>query len=65
MNFGVHMDPNRVHMEGEGRPNGGLGAKHPEKGPFGPYWTLLALLALWAQGFLLEKNSVGAALYSW
>ena len=29
MNLGVHMDPFRVHMEAEGRPNGGLGAKPP------------------------------------
>ena len=41
------MDPKWVHMEAEGRPNGGLGAKPPEKrplGPIGPYWALLALL---------------------
>ena len=49
MNFRVHMDPKWVHMEAEGRPHGGLGAKPPEKGPLGPigpYWALLALLAL-------------------
>ena len=41
MNFGVHMDPKWVHMEAEGRPNGGEGATPPEKGPLGPigpYW---------------------------
>ena len=41
INFRVHMEPFRVHMDAEGRPNGGLGAKPPEKGPFGPlgpYW---------------------------
>ena len=31
MNFRVHMDPERVSMEAEDRPNGGLGAKPPEK----------------------------------
>ena len=41
MNFRVHMDPKWVHMEAEGRPNGGLGAKPPEKGALGPYWALL------------------------
>ena len=48
MDFGVHMDPKWTHMEAEGRPNGGLGAKPLEKGPLGPigpYWALLALLA--------------------
>ena len=29
-------DPKWVHMEAEGRPNGGLGAKPPEEGPVGP-----------------------------
>ena len=41
------MGPFRVHMEAEGRPNGGLGVKPPEKGPLGPigrYWALLDLL---------------------
>ena len=36
MDFRVHMDPKWVHMEAEGRPNGGLGTKPPEKGPLGP-----------------------------
>ena len=39
--------PFRVHMEAEGRPNGGLGAKPPEKGPLGPigpYWPCFWLL---------------------
>ena len=47
--FRVHMDPKWVHMEAEGRPNGGLGANPPDKGPLGPigpYWALLALLTL-------------------
>ena len=42
MNFGVHMDPKWVHVEAEGRPNGGLGAKPPEKGAL---WALLETLA--------------------
>ena len=45
MSFGVHMDPFRIHMEDEGQPNGGLGAKPPEKKPLGPTGLLLALLA--------------------
>ena len=31
-------------MEAEGRPNGDLGARPPEKGPLGPMGSLLALL---------------------
>ena len=58
MNFGVHMDPNRVHMEAEGRPNGGLGAKPPEKGPLGPigpYWPPLAPIGPKSCRSLTEK----------
>ena len=49
MIFWVHMDPKWVHMEAEGQPNGGLGAKPPEKRALGPYWASLALLALLVQ----------------
>ena len=57
MDFGVHMHPKWVHMEAEGRPNGGLGAKPPEKGPLapiGPYWRYSLYLGCdmspdWAQ----------------
>ena len=34
--FRVHMDPFRVHMEAEGRPNG----EAPKKEAFGPSWAL-------------------------
>ena len=44
MRFGVRMDPFRIHMEVEGRPIGGLGAKPPEKAPLGLSGPLLALL---------------------
>ena len=40
-NLGVPLHPLRVHMETEGRPNGGMGARPTEKGPYssiGPYW---------------------------
>ena len=43
MNIEVPMEPFRVHMEAEGRPDVGFGVKPPEKDPLGPIGPLLAL----------------------
>ena len=50
MNFGVHMDPFRVHMEAKADYLGIWGREAPRKGALGPYWTLMCYCT--AESFL-------------
>ena len=65
------MDPKWVHMEAEGGPNGGLGAKPPEKGPLGPIGPYQPLLAVRDTRFLGQQVtrdyllSIEASKKSW